>query len=664
MKAKCFSVLTGLGFYFLFSALLFGAPKKSPVSEAGLGQPVRGIPGRAAQRAVINLSDLLQTSSAVSPAVKKGEAAPPFRPIPRKGNVPPEAVGRWQENAPAAPSRLPGALTFSGTPPPTVNFSALGDDGTRIPPDVHGAAGPNHLMTTLNSQVRIQNRTGGTISTVFLSTFWSSLGVTFPFDPKVLYDPYGGHWMFTACAEPGTSNSSLLMGVSRTSDPTGLWNLYRIDSDPADLVYADYPSMGFNKNWIVVNVNLFTVATDSFIRSDNFAFNKADLYAGGSGLFTRLSDLTGGGAITPALTYDTTITTMYLLEDWNGNSSGSGYLRLSTITGPVGAEIYTPGVALPSTPNPWDDFPPGVFVDFAPQLGSPQKIACNDARMQNTVYRNGFLWCAHTVFLPAGSSTRSSIQWWKISPAGAVSQRGRMDDPAGNLFYSFPSIAVNKNDAVLLGYSRFSTSQYAGGNYAYRVAIDPANTLRNDTVLKAGEATYYKTFGGGVNRWGDYTNTVVDPVNDVDIWTIQEYAATPANRWGTWWGKIGEPAVVDCNNNGLEDSVDIFILGTSQDCDSSRVPDECELPGNDADGDGILNACDNCPNLVNARGDMDGDGNLTATDVMLEFNCVYHQIGNCDICFADLNCDARLSPIDAAYELMAVFAGRPVPCTP
>jgi len=23
-------------------------------------------------------------------------------------------------------------------------------------------------------------------------------------------------------------------------------------------------------------------------------------------------------------------------------------------------------------------------------------------------------------------------------------------------------------------------------------------------MLKAGEATYYKTFGTGVNRWGDY----------------------------------------------------------------------------------------------------------------------------------------------------------------
>jgi len=35
----------------------------------------------------------------------------------------------------------------------------------------------------------------------------------------------------------------------------------------------------------------------------------------------------------------------------------------------------------------------------------------------------------------------------------------------------------------------------------------------------------------------DYSNVAVDPVNDIDLWTIQEYAGT-GNTWGTWWGTI------------------------------------------------------------------------------------------------------------------------------
>ena len=98
-------------------------------------------------------------------------------------------------------------------------------------------------------------------------------------------------------------------------------------------------------------------------------------------------------------------------------------------------------------------------------------------------------------------------------------------------------MAVNASNDVLIGYSRFSAFQYASGNYSFRFATDPLNTLRADTVLKAGEGTYLNTGNSKLNRWGDYSSTVVDPVDDTTLWTIQEYAASD-NRWGTWWGRV------------------------------------------------------------------------------------------------------------------------------
>src|SRR6266540_5355472 len=49
---------------------------------------------------------------------------------------------------------------------------------------------------------------------------------------------------------------------------------------------------------------------------------------------------------------------------------------------------------------------------------------------------------------------------------------------------------------------------------------DPPNTLRADTVLKASEAPYANTvdFVGVRVRWGDYSHTTVDPLNDTDLW--------------------------------------------------------------------------------------------------------------------------------------------------
>ncbi|PYJ06936.1 MAG: hypothetical protein DMF06_17040, partial [Verrucomicrobia bacterium] len=96
---------------------------------------------------------------------------------------------------------------------------------------------------------------------------------------------------------------------------------------------------------------------------------------------------------------------------------------------------------------------------------------------------------------------------------------------------------------MLLGFSTFSTNQYPSAAYAFRKASDPPNLMNEPALLKSGEASYFKTYGGSKNRWGDYSATVVDPLNDLDMWTIQEYAFTPDflsgfDRWGTWWGKL------------------------------------------------------------------------------------------------------------------------------
>src|SRR5262249_23490423 len=59
-------------------------------------------------------------------------------------------------------------------------------------------------------------------------------------------------------------------------------------------------------------------------------------------------------------------------------------------------------------------------------------------------------------------------------------------------------------------------------------------------VLKAGESKYTVTIDGTV-YWGQWSGAAVDPANDTDLWTVQEYASAPVSgvdHWGTWWGRI------------------------------------------------------------------------------------------------------------------------------
>lgn len=439
---------------------------------------------------------------------------------------------------PTATRAIPAPPTLR-SPAPTANFEALGDNNIDTPPDTDGAVGPSHLVVALNSGVRVQTRQGAELALVSLEGFFGGIKA---FDPKVTYDALAGRWVLVAMSDDKLPTSALNVAVSASSDPTGTWYRFQFDVDPKDKKWGDFPGLGYNKNWIVVTFKLFAISSDTIFGSAVYAFDKADLYANGGAdgkaNFTLLNVPEPSDTLVPATTYDPSLESLFLIETLRGVS---GALRLSAISGPVGSETIQIGVGTPTAPVGWGSFAP--VEDFSPQMGSNTRITTGDDRMLGCVFRNGSIWCTHTVLLPAAAPTRASVQWWQIDTTGTVQQRGLIDDPSGQTFYDYPSIAVNKNNDVLIGYSRFSPTQFPSANYSFRAGNDAPNTLQSDTVFKAGDAVYDKF--RTENRWGDYSSTHVDPVNDSDLWTIQEYAAPKAAgiaQWGTWWSLVTAPA--------------------------------------------------------------------------------------------------------------------------
>ena len=181
----------------------------------------------------------------------------------------------------------------------------------------------------MNDQIRIQNKTGTILSTTTLDSFWSSLGVSDVFDPKSIYDPNSGRFLFVSCATRRSASSGMLFAVSATSDPTGVWYKYLLDGDASNVNWVDYPNLGVNKNWVTFTANMYTIAEDAFSGVNVWAVDKATALAGGpltSTLFFRTGE---GGTHVPCLTYSNAEETQYLLSAW----SSSGYLRLFKITG-------------------------------------------------------------------------------------------------------------------------------------------------------------------------------------------------------------------------------------------------------------------------------------------------------------------------------------------
>lgn len=509
-------------------------------------QPFQGITGYESQSATINFMDLPQSnpnqvvsnqSAHVNP--RRIEHEGDERGFNRNQNIDPNRTKLQNNNVPV--HQIDHVQTVS--PTPILNFAGTGDNNAAIPPDTHGAVGPNHIMETLNTQVRITDKTGTQISIVDLSAFWQSLGEgNTTFDPKIVYDPYSNRYIFTTFAGP--QNASVLMiAASQTNDPTGSWNLFKVVVDPTHATWLDYPNLGFNKNWIVICGNVFSGA--NFTGAEVYAFNKANIYNNVNAQYTKFGPSATDFSICPTFTYDANINDMYLVEAVDGTA---GFVRLFTMSGTATLPTLVQNVNINGNIL-WSDYPNNTGADTGPQLGSTHKIDLNDDRISNATFRNNSIWFAHNAYLPVSAPTRCSILWWQVDTLGNVQQNGLIDDPANVDNYAFPSVAVNQVNDVLIGYTHFSAQIHPAAAYQYRAAADPTSTLESIYTYKAGLAAYYKTNSGPNNRWGDYSATAIDPSDNQTLWTLQEYVAS-SNNWGTWWAKIYQ-----CNAPLAPDSI-------------------------------------------------------------------------------------------------------------
>ena len=574
--------------------LLIGA--QIAAAQPIAGQPISSLPTTIAWGQM----QVRDAQLAQIPLLKAPQVAAPFMPA----AVQLAGVPATHPSAPLAPQTLqsifPGSVSAvnqismralaaaGGTPAgvPGASFQGLGDNNTSIPPDTMGAVGPNHVMTMTNSQVRIQSRSGAIISTVSSSTFWAGAGPN-PFDPHVVYDTLSNRWIAVCDGSPNSTASKLYFAISSTNDPTGNWTFYSFVTDGTGLTWGDYPGFGMNSKWIAITQNMFPLAGSAGGGSKMWVIDKSTALAGGAlttTVFPTGFDKTppiitfSQSTLQPAITFDAAEPNLYIVN--NGVASGAGandFFRLSRITGTAAAPIWSvvpdaagaaPGTGLVDAVQRYNQ----TFVGAA-QRGSTNLLNSGDARVQNAVFRNGHLWFTHAGGFPnePAVATRTDMFWYEVNPL-LLNTTGSPVIQSGTAFASAtanagvlsPSVAVNKNNDAAFGFTITDSAHYATASVAGRKSTDPAGSTFSgfNILVKAGLSPYFKTFGGTRNRWGDYSATMVDPLNNTDFWTIQEYADLPVgtgankDRWGTWWTQVnmgGASARSDFNGDSMSD---------------------------------------------------------------------------------------------------------------
>ncbi len=439
---------------------------------------------------------------------------------------------------------------------PSVEFTAIIDDISTIPPDVAGAVGANHVMTTLNNGIMIQDKTGGNATFIDDNVFFENVRqTTSVYDPKILYDKFTQRYYFFDLDGAFDPISNVLLAVSQTNDPTGLWNLYRFKTNTGEeTIWFDFPTVGYNKDWLIVSGNMFTM-NGSFSKVKVFAIKKSDVISGLATAPTVFSLSNGEFTLAPAVVDDNTTASIPFLSNW---SNTTGTYRLYNLTGvPPSVPVMT-HTAFPSigSGNGWTWGNP-YNNNWAPQMGMSSRtngVNPGDHRIGNLVLKNGKLWATHmVVFTNAGGGStdvyRGAVQWLNMNPAtGSISEWGRIIDNGTTSMgafsvptnsFAFPNIAVNDNEDVLINFAHFSPTTYPSSSYSLRP--NGVSNFSSNYTYVSGVEHYFKDYGGGRNRWGDYYTAMVDPSNGLDFWSIGEFSTTNDgfyDRWATYWAKL------------------------------------------------------------------------------------------------------------------------------
>jgi hypothetical protein len=438
-------------------------------------------------------------------------------------------------------------LNFTGVT--LSNGMSLNGNVGYAPPDLDGAVGPNHIAQLINGAYAVYNKsTGAQQQLISGRQFWINAGLSDPgtslnglgvFNQRILFDPTTSRWYASALTGQSIDNN-VLIARSDTSDPSGTWKAVSFlgnNGSPGADRFVDFTAMGFDANGVYVTTNNYPSNSpeSGFGSVSIFSLPKTDLLATTPSLtnMTRFDGLftAYGETLQPAIDLAPSKTVTPILASFPGDNIDF-VIRTSLMGTAAANATFTEDPVYMNT----------AVYNNPPRAAQPdgtRNVTTIDARISGNVYQIGnTLYAVHATKV----GNNSAITWLKINEAtNQVIQEGILSDP--NFDYFHPSIGVNSNGDIVIGFARSGLG--SGGNLsAFAVVgktVGGITTFGTPFLLKAGLVNNYHFVetANGI-RWGDYTTTLADPYNPNTFWTFQEYALA-SNAWATQITQITVP---------------------------------------------------------------------------------------------------------------------------
>ena len=538
----------------LVAAALIAAPRESAARSAEAVPPGAATPGQATYRGVLPVAHFdISLPLRSIPAAPFDASAP--RDFPDRGSL---ARGQAGAHIPdTAVQKLLGPLAI---PTPLISFDGPGNlCGGCAPPDPNGEIGPNNIVVMDNLHFQIFNRSGTSLyGPVANNTLWAGFGgpcqVQNAGDPIVLYDQLADRWLLSQFTSTGPVWYNCV-ALSQTADPTGAYYRWAFSTGGN---FPDYPKYGMWPDAYYISTREFVGSAGPFAGVGAYAANRAQMIAGnpnptvlsflassssfpaydlGDGLLP--ADLDGAACRPPAARTTTR-------APWTtGAATARRRMRLtlwkftSNFANPP-ASSFVLANTLPTAPFDTVFEPCGGGRGCIPQPGTANRIDSLTSRQRpifRLAYRNmgdhESLVTNQSVDAGAGPTERVvGVHWWELrSPNSSpvIFQEGTYAPGlTDGIDRWMGSIAMDQSGDMALGYSASSATTFPSVWYTGRLAGDPLGQMPQ------GEAAIVNGTGSQTSqqRWGDYTDMTVDPVDDCTFWYVNEYVpTTSASGW-------------------------------------------------------------------------------------------------------------------------------------
>jgi hypothetical protein len=573
--ARVTALLVGVTLVSLIGLRLapFGGSTTPTIWEAGT--PLTGAPGQTESVAGLMHDQLIADRSGRAPVRPRPEEEGDFRmSLPENPRSP--DVSRLPLGA-ASPLTAPSTSQTLGT---SFTGATVADTPGFVPPDSMGAVGPTQFVVAVNGRIRSFSKTTGSADgalNVTPDVFFSSVRSAGTSDPRVRYDRLSGRWFITMI-DVNSANNRILIAVSSGSTIASASNFTFFDI-PSDTTtptrstsdFADYDTLGIDANALYIGTNVFSGA-GAFSGTDGYVIRKSSVLGAGPIVVTVFRNLaigTGEGPFTPQGA-----------DNVDPHASEGAFIGVSNaLFGELALRrVADPGGTPSISSNILITVPSTAFPLSASQTGSKKTLDTLDDRLFAATFRDGELWTAHNIGVNssgvASAATRTAVRWYELTgiPSGqtpSIVQSGTIFDGAASNPRAFfiPSVMVSGQGDAAFGYSTSGASEHPNAATAGRLAGDTLGTVGTTQLLTNSTSTYGPQTTSTVQRWGDFSYTSLDPVDDMTMWTVQEFS-NATNSWAVRVVKLIAPPPATPADAGPasvaagQSSVNVTVTGT------------------------------------------------------------------------------------------------------